>query len=379
MSEQVDIRWKMDPEAAGMRREVLLEGPAFLEREMEEGRHKGAQTAISRHGRLVVEYALGEAAPGVPMTPDSLTAWFSASKPVTAMAIALLYDRGLLALDDPVQRHIPEFGNGKEACTIRHVLTHTGGFPGAIHADNGQGWDELIAAICAHPAEYPPGAQAGYHAASGWYVLGEIVRRLDGRSIDVFAAEDIFAPLGIDESAMGIPPERQRDLGGRLARVQLGHTNRAHFATQEFIDRFNSVGEIARVNPSGGMRGPARELARLFDWLLAKGEWEGRQLVDRRTVELFTSCHRWGMPDQTLMGAPLAWGLGFGLHGNADIHRDYSRRVFSHSGMVSTVALGDPVSGIACAVVTTGLLDPMTNARRLREVTGTAIRAIQAE
>ena len=156
MSEQPDIRWKMDPEAAGMRREVLLEGPAFLEREMEEGRHKGAQAAISRHGRPVVEYAVGEAAPGVPMTPDSLTAWFSASKPVTAMAIALLYDRGLLALDDPVRRHIPEFGNGKEACTIRHVLTHMGGFPGAIHREDGLGWDELIAVICAHPAEYPP-------------------------------------------------------------------------------------------------------------------------------------------------------------------------------------------------------------------------------
>ena len=98
--------------------------------------------------------------------------------------------------------------------------------------------------------------------------------------------------------------------------------------------------------------------------------------MDRRTVDLFTACHRWGMPDRTLMGAPLAWGLGFGLHGNADIHRDYSRRVFSHSGMVSTVALGDPDCGIACAVVTTGLLDPITNARRLREVTGTAIRAI---
>ncbi|MEE8433962.1 MAG: serine hydrolase domain-containing protein [bacterium] len=377
MSEPLDIRWKMDPEAAGMRREVLLEGPALLVRHLEEGRHRGAQAAISRHGRLVVEYAVGEAAPGVPMTPDSLTAWFSASKPVTAMAIALLYDRGLLALDDPVQRHIPEFGNGKEACTIRHVLTHTGGFPGAIQRENGQGWDDLIAAICAHPAEYPPGTQAAYHAASGWYVLGEIVRRLDGRSIDAFASEELFAPLGIEESLMGISPQRQRDLNGRLARVQLGRTERAHFATQAFIDRFNSTAEIARVNPSGGIRGPARELARLFDWLLAKGQWEGRQLVDRRTVELFTSCHRWGMPDQTLMGAPLAWGLGFGLHGNADIHRDYSRRVFSHSGMVSTVALGDPDSGIACAVVTTGLLDPITNARRLREVTGTATRAIQ--
>jgi CubicO group peptidase (beta-lactamase class C family) len=95
-------------------------------------------------------------------------------------------------------------------------------------------------------------------------------------------------------------------------------------------------------------------------------------------VELFTACHRWDMPDATLMGANLAWGLGFGLHGNADIHRGASRRVFGHSGMVSSVGLGDPVWGLSCVVITTGLLDPMTNARRLRDATGGAFEACGA-
>jgi len=374
-----EVRWHLDPAEVGLERTVLEEGPALLAAGVREGRHAGAQVYVARHGRAVLEFAVGEAAPGRAMGVDHLTAWFSASKPATALAIALLYDRGALALDDRVQRYLPDFAAGKERCTIRHVLTHTGGFAGALDARVQLDWAETLARISAHPADYPPGSKAGYHSTTGWYVLGEIVRRIDGRPIDRFVAEELFAPLGIVDSRMGIPEAQQGALEHRLARVQLGRTERQPYADQGFVDQFNSAREIARVNPSGGIRGPARELGRLYDLLLAGGVWGERQVLDRRTVALFTACHRWGMPDLTLMGAPLAWGLGFGLHGNADYHRDYSRRVFGHSGMVSTVGLGDPEHGLTCVVVTTGLLDPMTNARRLREATGTAVRALRAD
>jgi CubicO group peptidase (beta-lactamase class C family) len=370
-----EVRWHLAPAELGLDRAVLEEGLALLAQGVREGRHAGAQVAVSRHGRLVLEYALGEAAPGRPLSPDHLTAWFSACKPATALAIALLLDRGALGLDDPVRRHLPDFGAGKERCTLRHVLTHQGGFAGALDASEQLGWEETLARISAYPAEYEPGSRAGYHSTSGWYVLGEVVRRVDGRPIERFLAEELFAPLEMTESRLGIPLAAQPALEPRLARVQLGRTERAHFADAAFVAQFNGAAEIARVNPSGGLRGPARELVRLYELLLAGGSWNGRRLLDARTVALFTACHRWGVPDQGLMGAPLAWGLGFGLHGNADYHRDFSRRVFGHSGMVSTVGLGDPARGLACAVITTGLLDPMTNARRLREATGSAVRA----
>ena len=92
-------------------------------------------------------------------------------------------------------------------------------------------------------------------------------------------------------------------------------------------------------------------------------------------MDVFTACHRWGMQDHTLYKAPLAWGLGMQLHGNTDIHKAASRRVYGHSGMVSSVGFADPVSGLVCIIVTTGLLDAMGNARRLREVNGPALES----
>ena len=361
-----------------MSRARLEQGMEALLKGCEEGKHPGAQAYVSRSGRAVLEFACGEARPGRPITPDSITAWFSACKPLTAMAVAMLYDRGLLELDDPVRRYLPAFANGKESCSIRHVLTHQGGFAGAVTHPGNRSTEEIIAEICAWPDEYPPGAKAGYHPTGGWYVLGEILRIIDGRPIDRFVAEELFAPLGMADSHMGLTETERKRLEPRLALVALGNTDREPYADQAMVDAFNSEEELARVNPSGGVRGPARDLGRFYEMLLAGGEWEGRQLIDRRTVALFTACHRWDLPDQTLMQAPLAWGLGFGLFGSADMHRAVSRRVFSHSGMVSSVALGDPARELACVVITTGLLDAMGNARRLREVTGAVVEACEA-
>jgi CubicO group peptidase (beta-lactamase class C family) len=370
-----EVRWHEDPAAAGMERAGIEAGFASLARGAEDGRHGGAQAYVSRFGSPVAEFACGEAAPGVAMTPDHLTVWFSCTKPVVAMAVALLYDRGVVGLDDPVRRFLPAFGNGKEGCTLRHVLTHQGGFAGALTTLDPRPWDELLAAICAYPAEYPPGTRAGYHPASGWFVLAEIVRAADGRPVERFVAEEILRPLRMTDSFMGIPPAEQQRLGPRIARVALGRTDAPHDASQEFVDRFNSPEEAARVLPSGGLRGPARDLGRFYEWLLALGEAGGRRLIGRSTVELFTACHRWDRPDKTLAGARLPWGLGFMLYGNGDVHPAASRRVFGHSGMVSSVAFADPALGLACVVITNGFLDALGNGRRLREATGPILKA----
>src|SRR3954465_10963901 len=192
----------------------------ILRRGIDEGLHLGAQIYVSLNGKPVLDDAVGQARFGVPMTRDSINWWLSAVKPITAVAIAPLWGRGKLALDDRVAHFIPEFGRGgKETITIRHLLTHTGGFRGVSSNSSPEPWDQIIAAICAARIEpgWIPGKKAGYHVASSWFILAEIVRRLDGRMIDVYAREEIFLPLGMRDSWIGIPRDKFVEYGDRIA------------------------------------------------------------------------------------------------------------------------------------------------------------------
>jgi CubicO group peptidase (beta-lactamase class C family) len=368
-------RWHAEPESAGMQREALTEAAQALEGGVHSGQHAGAQLYVSRRGTPLLEFACGDALAGAPMAPETIMAWFSSGKPLTAIAIAWLTERNKLNLDDRVVRYIPDFGNGKERCTIRQVLTHQGGFPNGLKDSAHKTWEQKIAEICAAPVEWAPGSKAAYHPSSGWYILGELARRIDGRPIDRLLRDEILRPLGMTGTYLGIPAAEQAALGARLARIGIGKSERTPEADDAFIARFNSAEEIASVNPGGGARGPARDLGRFYEMLLAKGEGPKGRVLAGTTVDLFTACHRWGLPDQTLANATLAWGLGFALHGLSDLPTSASRRVFCHSGMVSSVGMGDPDRRLACVVVTNGLLDPLSNARRLRAVTSAAIRA----
>src|SRR5690348_9277331 len=117
---------------------------------MAAGLHIGAQVYVSIRGRTVADFAVGQSRPGVAMTPDTVMLWLSASKPFAAVAIAQLWERNLLTLDDPVAQHIPEFAqNGKDKITIRHVLTHTAGIRWIETGWPATSWDQILAKICA--------------------------------------------------------------------------------------------------------------------------------------------------------------------------------------------------------------------------------------
>ncbi len=135
------------------------------------------------------------------MTPDTLNIWLSTTKPLTAAAFALLWQRGLADLDHPVARYIPEFGNGgKEAITIRHLLTHTAGIRMLNVGWPEASWDEILAKICATRIEprWVPGQKAGYHLSSSFFVLGELIARLAGEPFRDFVRRELFEQLGME-------------------------------------------------------------------------------------------------------------------------------------------------------------------------------------
>lgn len=335
----------------------------LLEHGLDTGLHLGAQVYVSFRGE-VSELVLGERAEGQAMTEDTLNIWLSSSKPIAAVAAAQLWERGGLELDDPVARHIPEFAQkGKETITLRHILTHTGGFRLLSFGWPEASWEEMIAKICAARPEprWTPGERAGYHLSSSWFILGEVIRRVDGRHYRRYVREEIFEPLGMDECWVGMPEERFEAYGDRIGRM---------YSTEKggrpLPRGWHRGRHILGCSPGGNGYGPIRQLGRFYEMLLAGGVWNGRRVVTPQTVEALVTPHRVGLLDQTFK-TKLDWGLGFicdSKHYATDdddvrkipygYGRFASRRTFGHSGFQSSTGFADPEHGLVVAAFTNG-------------------------
>lgn len=348
---------------------------AVLERGRREGLHPGAQVYVSLAGEPVADGALGEARDGVPMTADQMVIWWSMTKATVAVSIAQLWERGRLALDDPVARHLPAFGaNGKDRITIRHCLTHTGGFRtgdaamrSAVEAgtagDPDRWWDETIAAVCAVVPEpgWVPGERAGYHLGCSMAVLGEVVRRVDGRRFSDYVREEVFLPLGMEDCWVGMPPAEAARYGDRLGTMfDTAHGGRTP------LDRLDTGAALARCSPGGGGRGPMRQLGRLYEALAGHGTRAGTRILGEQTVDAVTARHRVAMRDETF-GVVIDWGLGFAVDTGA-MGRHCSRRAFGHGGAQSSQAFCDPEHGLVAAIQTNGMCGNTLHYQRLAQV-----------
>jgi CubicO group peptidase (beta-lactamase class C family) len=346
--------------------ETLLRG-------ITQGLHLGAQLYISQNGKPLLDTALGEALPGIPMTPNSITVWWSSVKPITAIAIAQLYEQNKLALDDRVAKHIPEFAAaGKEAITIRHLLTHTGGFrawPTSIEPF--APWDKIIAGLCATKIEpgWIPGQKAGYHPRTSWSILGELIRRLDGRPCDQYVREEIFAPLSMNDSWLSFPANQYHEYI-RSNRLAVMRDSSRPSASGVFTEA-----EAAECHPGYSGRGPIRELARFYEMLLNNGSLNSAQIISPKTVELFTTPQRIGMFDNTFKHI-MDWSLGFitnsAQYGVDTVPYGYgphaSPRTFGHSGSQSSCAFCDPENKLVVAWLCNGMPGEPKHQQRQRAI-----------
>ena len=362
-----------EPERFGVDSAGLEQAIKLLEEQRKQGLHDGAQLFVARKGQPLVDVAIGEAQPGIPLRTNSVMLWFSSTKPLTAIAIAQQVERGKLNLDDRVQSFIPEFANGKEAATIKHVLTHTGGFPMANFSFLRYDWEEVIKKICEEPAEWGPGTAAGYHGLSGWCILGEIVRRVDGRSIEVYLDEEIFKPLGMKDCSLGLSETRVARLGKRLSRV----SSKGNDERGENLEAWNDPRARRRILPGGNGYGPAHDMGRFYLALWNSGEWEGTRILKKENRDLFTATHRQGMVDRTFsaaLGMEIAppWGLGFVKGTDEPISVQFGRQctaaAYGHSGARSSTGFVEPTRDLVIITITNGLPSDIDNTRRLRDV-----------
>jgi CubicO group peptidase (beta-lactamase class C family) len=336
-----------------------------IEKGMAERLHVGAQVYVSRDGAPVADFGVGEARPDVPMDADSMMLWWSSTKPTAAVAIGQLWERGELDIEERVSAYIPDFAaKGKEGVTLRHVLTHTGGFR---FADGrwamAKPWEDIIARICAAELEegWLPGQKAGYHPSSGWFILGEIVRRLDGRPFERYVREEIFEPLGMHDCWVGMPPGRYRAYGDRI-----GIMHNTEGDEPQPVPYVDSEEACAHCVPGGGGRGPMRELGRFFEALLYGGRLGETRIVSPQTVAAMTARHRVGMFDETFQ-IPIDWGLGFIIESYI-YGRHCSPRSFGHGGARSSAGFVDPECGLVACVVTNGMPDDRRHYRRFSAI-----------
>lgn len=331
---------------------------AVLQSGIESGLHPGAQVYVSLDGHVVADDAMGLARPNVPMTRDTLTLWMSAGKPVTAVAAMQLVDRKLITLETKVADVLPAFGiNGKGAITLRHLLTHTAGFRGPLNNFTPGSWEEILQRVCALKQEpgWIPGEKAGYHIGSSWFVLGELVRHLDGRPVERYVREAVFAKLDEPDAYVGVPESVLDTREHDLAIMYVTEKE----PTTDWPGNSREANTLPR--PGANARGPIRALGKLYESLLGD-----QRLLGRDTAEQLMSRQRVGMVDQTFKQV-LDWGLGVMIDSKRSVDQGSSRehaygygphastRTFGHSGNQSSAGFCDPAHRLVVAWTCNGM------------------------
>lgn len=316
----------------------------------------------------------------------------SATKGVAAAVVLLLAQRGLLDLDAPVASHWPAYkARGKEHTRVRHLLAHRAGVPvldrpltPAEAADP----DIAAAAVAAQTPVWRPGTDHGYHAQTYSWLTGELVRRVTGRTLGAWIADEIARPLDLD-LWVGLPPE-QAGRVGRVAQVEAppapgglrtrpkravveayadpdSVTRRAFAAITPMPDE-NDPAYRAAVLPASNGIATADGLARFYAALI--GEVDGVRLFTPETAAQARAEHSAG-PDRVLV-VNTRFGLGYMLHGPASPL--LSPDSFGHPGRGGALGFADPESGIAFGYVTNGFRTSVTADARAQAL----VRAVRA-
>ena len=349
---------QMDP--AGLQRVEDL-----FQEQITQGVHPGAALAVYRHGKQVMDLYSGVADTtlGIPVGQDTMFVLYSSTKPLAAACLHILWERGKLGWDDPVAAHWAEFGqNGKAGVTIRHILTHRGGFPDTPNEltwDKWGDWDFVVQSMEKTAPIYEPGKIIAYHPRNFGWVIGELVRRIDGRPFRQFLQEEVTGPLGMQDTYVGLPAsledrvskEHAMEDCDRLAMVTTYNMPEVHLA----------------VHPAGGGIATARDLACFYAMMSGGGFLDGVRILRPDTVAEVTSLQVEGM-DHTLerhVRRSLGLALADPRMGSPDQLTDSS---FGHGGAGTSVGWADPDTGLAVAYITNGFRAEQSNTPRLSAI-----------
>ncbi len=339
----------------------------------------GASYALTVEGEYVIDIWGGyrDAAKTQPWAEDTIVCVYSTTKTMTFLCALMLADRGELDFHAPVVKYWPEYGqNGKEATEVRHFLSHTAAVPGfdpTVKHGELYDWDLCVQNLAAQEPWWEVGTQSGYHAATQGFLIGEIVRRITGKSFGTFFKDEVATPLGADFH-VGVDPRHFHRIGEMIpdpkplpagdnpfADMEPGSIVERMFKSQEMDDdAVNTAGWRQAEIPAANGHGNARSVVRAQTALANGGRAFGVELLSaagcRRILEeqihgvdlLFGFPLRFGMgyafPSENLPFAPSDTSMFWGGAGGSTIVVDLERHVCLSYVMnrMSNSLMGDP-------------------------------------
>lgn len=332
-----------------------------------QGLEHGGGVSVVAGGKTVVDLWGGhaDAARTRPWRRDTLINVWSSTKGVVALAVAMLVERGQLDYQAPVARWWPEFAaGGKERITLELVMSHQAGLNGLSVPMDEAGmlaWTPYVDAFAAMAPLWQPGSRCIYHALSYGHLAGEPLRRVAGRNVGRFVAEEIAGPLGAD-FWIGLPEAED----SRVAEMTEG-PGASDWVADVLASPFphscanplpralasNDRAWRAAEVPGGNGQATAHALARIYGMMANGGVWEGRRLIGRAAIEEAARARFRGVDES--FAAPAAFAAGYQIEDAVYAGRA-SPQTFGHTGWGGAIGFADLGAGIGVGYVTNRML-----------------------
>ena len=326
-----------------------------IERAIATGFEEGIQLCVFQHGQRVVDLTVGTRDDaGTPLRPDDLSFVWSTSKGITATAVHILAERGLIQYDDAIADYWPAFArNGKAAISIRHIMSHTAGIylnPVLNGYEELRDYETVCTAIAAMTPLHQPGQSHIYHPLTYGWPLAKVVEAVTGMPFGAFIQTEICAPLGLTDLFIGLPVARQAD----VARTSIDVDPALLQATPDnpLPDpsiMANDPAIWATCMPAANMLASARAIATVYAALIGDGV-NGVRLLSQRQVANATRVQCWLVDAESQHET--GHSLGFAL-GKATAHYGALPTAFGHCGYGGSTGFADPQYDMAFAMTKT--------------------------
>jgi CubicO group peptidase (beta-lactamase class C family) len=339
------------PEAVGLSSPRLAHIRTLMNQHIADKKMAGAMGLIARRGKIAYQetYGMADIENSKPMQFDTIHRIYSMSKPITSVAVMMLYEEGKFQLNDPLGKYLPEFAKmqvaieekdpqtgkpvmktapAKRPITVRDLLRHTAGLTYGVFGDtlvdreyrkagilSNPNLADFVTKLAAIPLQYEPGTR--WHYSVSVDVLGRLVEVLSGKSFDQFLQERIFTPLEMNDTGFTVPANKVNRLARLYTPTKEGPIkpspicNSREECLQKFPDAVPSfTQQMGMLSGGGGLVSTAYDYLRFCQMLLNQGQYEGKRLLSRKTVQLMSNDNLGTIPG---MGPGVGFGLGFAV------------------------------------------------------------------